>query len=306
MRLEGWALELFQKRTVFGEHIHIYADAPFIGSSHFHGFKTESHLQFPKSIRQKKSMWFLGWTALPCYLFGDWHVFTFPSTHQASSKLKSEKIAKLQQQEMSMKEDMLALEDHKHMLEDQNQMLQEKVERTARLCGIPRMDSIVCGFLWVGGFGWFSYIYIYIYMWVYTYIHIHIHKNGSFSFVFCFGFVCCGPGTSTKSKFFGGDHDVFPGFQDWRVKLEASTGFAYPQTGDAVGGGKITEYQMFVFRATHGMCVWWYTLIWMLQHPPPQGHKSKQSSLVNLRPNSHVPSSEIKVYKDLLRETHGW
>ena len=39
---------------------------------------------------------------------------------------------------------------------------------------------------------------------------------------------------------------------------------------------------------------------------PPQGHKSKQSSLVNLRPNSHVPSSEIKVYKDLLRETHGW
>lgn len=57
-----------------------------------------------------------------------------------------------------MKEDMLALEDHKHMLEDQNQMLQEKVERTARLCGIPRMDSIVCGFLWVGGFGWFSYI----------------------------------------------------------------------------------------------------------------------------------------------------
>jgi len=52
---------------------------------------------------------------------------------KASSKLKSEKIAKLQQQEMSMKEDMLALEDHKHMLEDQNQMLQEKVERTARL-----------------------------------------------------------------------------------------------------------------------------------------------------------------------------
>ena len=39
------------------------------------------------------------------------------------------------------------------------------------------------------------------------------------------------------------------------MKLEASTGFAYPQTGDAVGGGKITEYQMFVFRATHGMCV---------------------------------------------------
>lgn len=37
-----------------------------------------------------------------------------------------------------MKEDMLALEDQKHMLEDQNQMLQEKVERSARLCGIPR------------------------------------------------------------------------------------------------------------------------------------------------------------------------
>eukprot|EP00434_Breviolum_minutum_P026378 symbB.v1.2.023321.t1/scaffold2124.1/size88503/3 len=53
---------------------------------------------------------------------------------KASSELKSEKIARLQQEKMSMKEDMLALEDQKHMLEDQNQMLQEKVERSARLC----------------------------------------------------------------------------------------------------------------------------------------------------------------------------
>lgn len=109
-----------------------------------------------------------------------------------------------------MKEDMLALEDHKHMLEDQNQMLQEKVERTARLCGIPRMDSIVCGFLWVGGFGWFSYIHVYN-----VYRYLHAHKNPSFSFVFCFGFVCCGPGTSTKSKILV---EIMMFSQDFRIE----------------------------------------------------------------------------------------
>ena len=183
LRLEGWVLELFQKRTVLGEHIHIHiymcVYAPFIGSSHFHGFKTESHLQEKSRLRQRFPCDLL--VGQPC-LATFWglaclHLPIFPSTHQASSKLKSEKIAKLQQQEMSMKEDMLALEDHKHMLEDQNQMLQEKVERTARLCGIPRMDSIVCGFSWVGGFGWFSYIYIYIYVCGYTHIYIYIYTK---------------------------------------------------------------------------------------------------------------------------------
>ena len=233
-------------------------------------------------------MWFLGWAALPCYLFGDCHVFTFPihSSGQLQAEI-GEDCQAAAARDVHERRHVGLGRPQAHVGRSESNVTRESWTHCS-LVWNPK-DGFHSLWIFVGWWFWLIFIHLslYIYMWVYTYIHIHIRKNGSFIFVFCFGFVCCGPGTSTKSKFFGGDHDVFPGFQDWRVKLEASTGFAYPQTGDAVGGGKITEYQMFVFRATHGMCVWWYTLIWMLQHPPP----SRATSQNNHRWSTYAPTA---------------
>ena len=94
-------------------------------------------------------------------------------------------------------------------------------------------------------------------------------------------------GNIYKEQDIGGDHAVFPGFQNWRVKLETSTGFAYTQNR----WGKFTEYQMFVFRAARGMCV---SLRWFgCCNIPPRANQVKIIMAGQPTPPCHVPPFEI-------------